>query len=222
MSRDRDEDDIDADPDERYRRRPGRRRYDDEDDEDDVDRDVDEEYRRRVRRYGEEVTDREEEEEEKDEAESEAVARKQCLWPGILMTAAGALSLAGAVGFVAVVWAGIAAAPPAGGPAAAVTTFMSVCAGIPLVVGLVGSGFQLGGGVCLLRRRARGLVITGAILGGMSIAGVLACGLMAGFPPSVWLALGPTLLGIPAAVWMFAVLQDHDVQGAFERSRRYG
>lgn len=215
--RDDDEDDIDADPDERYRRRPPRRGYDDSDD--DVDRDVDEEYRRRVRRYGEEMTDEEEEQEDKDEAESEAEARKKCRWPGILMTAAGALTLAGAAGFVAVVATGIAATTPTGGPAAATTTVISVCAGIPLVIGLVGSGLQLGGGVCLLRRRARGMVICGAILGIMSIAAILFSGLLAGFPPSIWLALGPCLLGIPAAIWMFAVLQDHDVQAAFERPR---
>jgi hypothetical protein len=222
MSRYRDDDDdIDADPDERYRR-GGRRYYDDPDDDpDNLDRDADAEYRRRVRRYGEETTDEEEEQTEKDEAESGRVARRKCLVPGILMTAAGALTLAGAAGFVAVVAATIGAAPPGAGPAAAATTVISVCAGIPLLIGLVGSGFQLGGGICLLRRRARGMAICGAILGCMSIACILACGLMSGFPPPIWLALGPALLGIPAAIWMFAVLQDHDVQAAFE-SRQYG
>lgn len=216
MSRYDDEDDIDRDPDERYRRRPSRRYYDHPDDDpDNVDRDVDHEYRRRVRRYGEEVTDEEEDEEEKEQEESDRAARRKCLWPGLLMIAAGALGILGTVGFVAAEVAG------AGGAAPGVTAGW-LCAGVPMLFGVVFCGFQVGGGVCLVRRRARGMAITGGALGGMAAVTAVFAGMIAGFSTSIWMVLAPCLLGVPAAIWMFVTLQDHDVQDAFERSRRYG
>jgi hypothetical protein len=217
MPRDRDEDDdIDADPDERYRRR-GRRYYDD--DPDNVDRDTDEEYRRRVRRYGAETTNAEEEQEERDEAESERVARRKCLGPGLLLILAGVLGIAADAVYAVVTM------PAAGGagPGAAVATmgyaFTTV---IPGVIALVFLMFQIIGGVCLVRRRVRGIAVTGAILGAFPGAFGAFVGLLASQWGLVAGAIALVALSGSAAIWMFVAFQDDDVQAAFEQSNRYG
>jgi hypothetical protein len=197
-------------------------RYRDDDPDDDIDRDPDERYRRRVERYGEDRTDEEEEEEEKESEEVSAAARKRSLWPGLLMIAAAVLTLLGSAGFVATLATGTGTGPGAGAGAAFTWVSLGICAGIPLLFTLVFCILQLIGGICLVRRRARGMAMTGGILGCLGIVPIIVVGLMGNFPPAVWLALGPALLSIPAGIWMFVAISDTDVQEEFERNKRYG
>ena len=166
-------------------------RYDDPDD--DIDADSDEEYRRRARRHGpEELSAEEEEAEEKDVVESEEWARRKCRWPGILMIAAGVVAAAGNVGYIAYILLNT---------TAAATAMTFILFGIPVVFGLVAGTLNIVAGVCFMRRRRRGFVITGNIL--------------AAFPCSAG-----AVLAIPAAIWMFVVSGDPDVEASFERSQR--
>jgi hypothetical protein len=196
------------------------RRYHDDDDydpDDDVDRDPDERYRRRAERYGEEVTDEEEEEEEKQTEESGRAARRKCLIPGLLLTLGGLLTLLGSVGFIAAQIAATGTGPGAG-PGAAVTLIsLGICAGIPLLFVVAFSGLQLAGGIALLRQRLRGLVVAGGILGGLSVIALIIIGIMCGFTWSVWLPLAPSLLGPVGAIWVMVLLNDVDVQEAFDQ-----
>ena len=191
-------------------------RYRDDDSDDDIDRDPDERYRRRVDRYGEDLTDEEEEQQEKESEESATSARRRTLGPGALMIATAVLTLLGSVGYVVSLVAG----PNATGGAGAVVGAMGlvVCGGLPLLFTLAFCILQLIGGVCLVRRRGRGMAIAGGILGGLSIIPIVIVGLMANFSATVWLALGPALLSIPAGIWMFVAVNDLDVQEEFERN----
>ena len=167
------------------------------DDDDDIDADADERYRRRARRYGrEQPTDEEREAEENDRAEGAAVARRKCVPPGVLMAVAGVAGIAGNVVF------GVLNAPTAGGgPGGAVTMVcFTMQWGIALALGGLVSVMQVVSGVFLVRRRLRGLVFTGMILGCLPLT-----------------FTAP--LGWVAAVWTFLVLQDPDVSDAFERGR---
>jgi hypothetical protein len=184
----------------------------DYDPDDDIDRDPDERYRRRVDRYGPEE-DEEEEKEEQQTVEALRAARRKCLGPGILMIVSGVATLLGAAAFVVVSVTGV-----GGGAAARGVIAFGICAGLPSLALLAFSVLQILGGVFLLRQRARGLVIGGGILGGLAVACGVALGFLGNFPPSLWMVLGPGLLGIPAAVWMFVVLADPDVDRAFDRT----
>ncbi len=172
-------------------------RYDHPDD--DIDADHDERYRRRARRYGDGLTEEEEEAEEKDREEGEAVARKKCRWPGILHIVAGVIGFGGNIVIPVLSLSG--AAP--GASAAVATIMFAILWGIPLLLGLVFSVFQILAGVMMLRRRMRGLVITGTILGCL--------------PVSVG-----AVIGWAAAVWTFLVLSDPDVQDVFDRATKEG
>lgn len=198
------------------------RRYRDDDDyvpDDDIDRDPDERYRRRVDRYGEELTEEEEEEEEKQTEESGRAAGRKCLLPGLLMTLGGLLTFLGSAGFIAAQIAATGTGPGAG-PGAAVTLIsLGICAGVPLLFVFAFSGLQLAGGIALLRQRMRGLAVAGGILGGLSVIALLVIGFLCNFPWSVWLALVPSLLGPPAAIWLMVLLNDVDVQEAFDQKR---
>lgn len=195
---------------------------DDYDPDDDIDRDPDERYRRRVDRYGEDRTEEDEEEQEKEEREVSTTARKRTLWPGLLMIAAAVLTVLGSAGFVATLANGTGTGPGAGAGAAFTWMSLGICAGIPLLFTLVFCILQLVGGICLLRRRGRGMAICGGILGGLSLVPIVWVALVGNFPPAVWLALGPGLLSIPACIWMFATVVDSDVQDEFERNKKYG
>lgn len=195
---------------------------DEYDPDEDIDRDPDERYRRRVERYGPGRSDEDEQEEEKDADESERIARRRCLVPGILLFASGLLTLLGSIGFLATIVLSSGTGPGAGPGAVATAMQLAICGGIPILAVLVCSALQAIGGVCLLRRKGRGMAISGAILGGLAVAVIVLCGLLLGYPPGLWFALGPALLNIPAAIWVFVALGDRDVQDAFERSRRYG
>jgi len=201
---------------------PRRYRDDEYDSDDDIDRDPDEEYRRRVDRYGPDLTDEDEEQEEKESEDSAKVARRISLWPGILLIVSGALTLLGCVGFILSMLASAGTGPGAGPGAAVTLVSMGICAGIPLLFVLVFCILEVVGGVCLLRRKGRGMVISGGILGGLAVAPIIVIGVMGGFPNHIWLALGPSLLGIPAAIWMFVAMGDHDLQEAFDRAKRGG
>lgn len=201
---------------------PRRYRDDDYDSDDDIDRDPDEEYRRRVDRYGPELTEEEEDQEEKASEESAQAARRIALWPGILLIVSGALTLLGGAAFVVSLVMATGTGPGAGPGAAVTLVSMGICAGIPLLFVLGFSILQLIGGVCLVRRKGRGMVIAGSILGALSVVVIIVIGLMSNFPNNVWLALGPSLVSIPAAVWMFVAMGDHDLQEAFDRAKRYG
>lgn len=200
------------------------RRYrDDEyDSDDDIDRDPDERYRRRVDRYGPELTDEEEEQEEKESEEAARNARRVSLWPGVLLIASGVLTLLGSGAFLVSLVLATGTGPGAGPGAAVTLVSMGICAGIPLLCVLAFSVMQIAAGACLLRRKGRGVVISGGVLGALSVAVIVMIGLMNNFPSNIWLALGPSLLGIPAAVWMFVAMGDHDLQDAFDRAKRGG
>lgn len=199
------------------------RRDRDDDSDEDIDRDPDERYRRRADRYGPAYDEEEEAEQEKDFEESERVARKKCLVPGVLMIAAGVCTLLGSIGFlVSIVLASGAGAPGAGPGAAFTVVQLAICGGLPILAVLTFSALQTLGGACLLRRNGRGMAISGGILGGLAVGVIVLCGVLMGFPPGVWFALGPSLLSIPAAIWLLVALSDHDVQDAFERAKRYG
>jgi hypothetical protein len=194
-------------------------RYYDDDSDDDIDRDPDERYRRRVDRFGEDLTPEEEDRQEQEDAESAAVARKRSLWPGLLMIVAAALTLLGTAGLVAYLVGG----PTATGGAGAVVGMMGLvfCGGLPLLFTLAFCVLELVGGICLIRLRGRGMAMAGGILGGMAVVPVVVVWMMVNYAASGWLALGPALLGIPAAIWMFVTLSDADVQDAFERNKKY-
>ena len=194
----------------------------DNDPDDDIDRDPDERYRRRVDRFGEDRTPEDEDQQEKETEESAAVARRRSLWPGLFMVASAVLTLLGSAGLVATLAAGTGTGPGAGPGAAFTWVSLAICAGIPLLFTLVFCILQLVGGVCLARLRGRGMAMAGGILGGMAVVPIIWVALVGNFPPTVWLALGPALLSIPAAIWMFAALADADVQEGFERNKRYG
>ncbi len=166
-------------------------RYDD-------DIDDDERSSRRRDRNGYELpTEEEQQAEEKDRAEGEAVAKKKCFWPGLLMVIAGAGGIVGNV-----LYAVLNAPTPGGGPGGAATVVMfTIQWGIALTVGVVLSAIQVAGGVFLMRRKSRGMVITGAMLG------CLPCTFAA---PLGWVA----------AVWMFMAMQDPDVTDVFDRAKR--
>lgn len=199
---------------------PRRYRDDDEyDPDDDIDRDPDDKYRRRAERYGPDLTEEDEAEEEKQTEESGAAARRKCLLPGLLMTLGGVLTFLGSAGFVAAQFAATGTGAGAG-PGAAVTLIsFGICAGVPLLFVFAFSGLQLAGGIALLRRRARGLAVAGGILGGLSVIALLVIGFMCNFPASVWLALVPSLLGPVGAIWLMVLLNDVDVQEAFDQKR---
>jgi hypothetical protein len=198
-------------------------RYRDYDPDEDIDRDPDEEYRRRAERYGPEYDEEEETEEEKDSEESERVARKKCLGPGVLMVVAGLLTLLGSLGYLVSIVLASGAGAPGAGPGAAVTVVqLAICGGLPILAVLTFSALQAVGGACLLQRKRRGMAISGGILGGLAVGVIVLCGVLMGFPAGVWFALGPSLLSIPAAVWLLVALSDHDVQEAFDRARRLG
>lgn len=198
---------------------PRRYRDDDYDPDDDIDRDPDDRYRRRAERYGPELTEEEEEEEEKQTEESATTARRKCLLPGLVLTFGGLLTLVGSVGFIVAQF--MAAGTGAGaGPGAAVTLVsLGICAGIPLLFVFAFSGLQLAGGIALLRRRLRGLVVAGGILGGLSVVALVFIAIMCGFTWFVWLPLAPSLLGPVGAIWMMVLLNDPHVQAAFDERR---
>ncbi len=196
--------------------------YDDDfDDPDDIDRDPDAEYRRRVDRYGEEMTDEDEDEAEKEEADSESSARKKSLWPGLVWAPPGGGTRLGSVGFVVTPALGGGAGGGGGGGAAVSWISLGLCAGIPLLFTAGFTIMQLVGGVCLVRRKGRGMAISGAILGVLAAVPIIYVGLVGNFPPTIWMALGPCLLSLPAGVWTFIAANDTDVQEAFARNKRY-